>query len=144
MVQRIVLPLDLDEESSWRKALPTAVDLARHSGAELHVMTVIPDDFIKMTIVAQLIAEDCEQKVVDDAKRRLSDLLSEHALDDLEIQQAVRCGSIYKEILRYARDTDADLIVMAARRPEMKDYLLGPNAAQIVRHADCSVWVVRD
>jgi len=26
----------------------------------------------------------------------------------------------------------------------LKDYLLGPNAAQVVRHADVSVLVVRD
>ena len=38
MALKIVLPLDLDEESSWRKALPTAVDFARHNGAQLHVM----------------------------------------------------------------------------------------------------------
>lgn len=144
MVQKVVLPLDLDEESSWRKALPTAVDFARHSGAQLHVLTVIPDEYIRMTIVAQLMPEDYEQRIVDDAKQRLSALLSQHAPDDKMIQQVVRRGSIYKEILRYARDTDADLVIMAAHKPEMKDYLLGANAAQIVRHADCSVWVVRE
>ena len=144
MVQKIVLPLDLDEESSWRKALPTAVDLARHSGAELHVMTIVPDEHIKMTIVAQLIPEGYEQRIVDDSKQRLSALLKQHAPSDMKIQQAVRRGSVYKEILRYARDTQADLVIMAAHRPEMRDYLLGPNAARIVRHADCSVWVVRE
>ena len=36
-----------------------------------------------------------------------------------------------------------DLIVMASHRPELKDYLIGPNAARVVRHADCSVQVVR-
>jgi nucleotide-binding universal stress UspA family protein len=136
--------VDLDEESSWRKALPVAVDFARHGGARLHVMTVVPDEHIRMTIVAQLIPEGYEQRIVDDAKQRLSALLKQHAPDDLPIQQAVRRGGIYKEILRYARDTGADLVIMAAHRPEMRDYLLGSNAAQIVRHADCSVWVVRE
>ncbi|MCK5168128.1 MAG: universal stress protein, partial [Rhodospirillaceae bacterium] len=27
---------------------------------------------------------------------------------------------------------------------DLKDFLLGPNAARIVRHADCSVLVVRN
>ena len=144
MPQTIVLPLDLDHESSWRKALPVAADFARHSGAQLHVMTVVPDEHVKMTIVAQLIPEDHEQRIVDDAKQRLSALLKQHAPDDLEIQQAVRRGGVYTEILRYLRDTQADLVIMAAHRPEMRDYLLGPNAARIVRHADCSVWVVRE
>lgn len=33
---------------------------------------------------------------------------------------------------------------MAAHRPALKDYLLGPNAARVVRHSNCSVLVVRD
>ncbi len=144
MVRNIVLPLDLDDESSWRKALPTAVDFARRSGAQLHVMTVVPDEHVKMTIVAQLIPEGYEERIVDDARQRLAALLKSHAPDDLEIRQAVRRGGVYKEILRYTRDTQADLVIMAAHRPEMRDYLLGPNAARIVRHADCSVWVVRE
>jgi nucleotide-binding universal stress UspA family protein len=36
------------------------------------------------------------------------------------------------------------MIVMASHRPELKDYLLGPNAARVVRHAECSVLVVRN
>jgi len=144
MAQKIVLPLDLNEESSWRKTLPTAVDFSRHSGAQLHVITVVPDELFRMTIVAQLIPEDYEQRIVDDAKERLSDFLKQHVPADLAIQQAVRRGNIYKEILRYARDMEADLVIMAAHRPEMSDFLLGSNAAQIVRHADCSVWIVRE
>jgi nucleotide-binding universal stress UspA family protein len=37
----------------------------------------------------------------------------------------------------------ADLIILGAHRPDISDYLMGANAAQIVRHADCSVWTVR-
>ena len=36
------------------------------------------------------------------------------------------------------------LIVMGSHHPELKDYLLGPNAAKVMRHADCSVMVVRE
>ena len=46
-------------------------------------------------------------------------------------------------ILATAKKVRADLIVMAAHRPEFRDYLLGPNAYRVVRHAECSVLVVR-
>ena len=52
-------------------------------------------------------------------------------------------GTAYEEILTTARSFGADLIVMASHRPELKDYLLGPNAARVVRHSDVSVLVVR-
>ena len=143
MFRKIIVPIDLEEESSWTKALPIAVDYARHTGADLHAITVVPDHLLKMTVVAQLIPEGYEEKLMDDAERRLSQLIEVKVPEDLSVRQAVRRGSVYKEILRYARDVQADLIIMAAHRPELSDYLLGPNAGQVVRHANCSVWTVR-
>ncbi|TPQ46867.1 universal stress protein UspA, partial [Prosthecomicrobium hirschii] len=35
-------------------------------------------------------------------------------------------------------------IVVSSHRPSMATYLIGSNAAKIVRHAPCSVMVVRD
>ena len=56
---------------------------------------------------------------------------------------AARVGGIYHEILQEAADWGADLIVVGSHRPVMTDYLLGSNAKTIVRHALCSVLVVR-
>lgn len=144
MFQKIIVPIDLEEESSWRKALSVAVDYCRHAGAELHVMTVVPDHMLKMTVVAQLISEGYEQKLMDDARERLANLVEASVPGELNVRQAVRRGSVYKEIIRYVRDVRGDLVIMAAHKPEISDYLLGPNAAQVVRHANCSVWAIRE
>jgi nucleotide-binding universal stress UspA family protein len=144
MTRNIVVLVDLEDENSCRKVLPTAIDYARHTSAQLHVLNVVPDGMYKMTVVAQLIPDDYKQRLHDDAKKRLAALIAKQALEGTELQQTVRLGSVYKEALRFARDVDADLIVMGSHRPEAKDYLLGSNASQIVRHATCSVWVVRD
>ncbi len=37
----------------------------------------------------------------------------------------------------------ADLIVVGSHRPNWSTYLIGSNAANIVRHAQCSVLVMR-
>ena len=37
----------------------------------------------------------------------------------------------------------ADLIVIGCHAPGVGDFLLGSNAARVVRHAGCSVYVVR-
>ena len=39
---------------------------------------------------------------------------------------------------------DADVIVIASHDPGLADYLLGSVAARVVRHAHCSVLVVRN
>ena len=43
MYNEILLAIDLEEQSSWRKALPVAAELCRTSGARLHAITVVPD-----------------------------------------------------------------------------------------------------
>ncbi len=43
MYKNILLTVDLTEESSWKKALPTAVEYFQCAGATLHVLSVVPD-----------------------------------------------------------------------------------------------------
>jgi nucleotide-binding universal stress UspA family protein len=141
MYKDILLAVDLGDETSWRRALPTAVDLCRASGAALHVVTVVPD--FGMTIVADYFPPDFEKKALAQANERLRAFLAKNA-PGIKAQCIVGHGTVYEEILRAAEKSKCDLIVLAAHRPALKDYLLGPNAARVVRHAQCSVLVVRD
>ena len=52
-------------------------------------------------------------------------------------------GTIYEEIIRAGDEISADLVIVAAHRPSLQDYLLGPNATRVVRHFKRSVLVVR-
>ena len=144
MLQNIAAFVDLDDEDSSHKVLTRAIDYSRHTGARLHVLTIVPNGMFKMTLVAQIIPADYERRLLDDARQRLAAVIKKHATDDVQLEQNVSLGSVYKEALQFARNVDADLIVVGAHKPELKDYLLGPNVGQIVRHATCSVWIVRD
>ena len=144
MLQNIAAFVDLDDEDSSHKVLRRAIDYSRHAGARLHVLTIVPNGMFKMSVVAQIIPADYERKLLNDARQRLAALIKKHATDDVQLEQNVSLGSVYKEALQFARNVDADLIVVGAHKPELKDYLLGPNVGQIVRHATCSVWVVRN
>jgi hypothetical protein len=45
-------------------------------------------------------------------------------------------GRVYDQIIAAADKLGvSDAIVMGSHRPELSDYLLGPNAARVVRHA---------
>ena len=76
-------------------------------------------------------------------RQQLSHLVGELNLPSGAAKVAVRFGSIYREILAQAKEDKSDLIVIGCHRPDLADYLLGPNAARVVRHASCSVFVVR-
>ncbi len=141
MYKNILLSVDLNDESSWRTALPTAVEYCRAFGAKLHLFSVVPD--FGMTVVAQYFPADYAEKAVAGAKAELERLAAQRIPAGVEVEQRVGYGTVYEEILRAAKESGCDLIVMASHRPELEDYLLGPNAARVVRHAECSVLVVR-
>ena len=46
-------------------------------------------------------------------------------------------------MLEVAEEIKPDQIVIGAHRPGLQDFLLGPNTARVVRHAKCSVNVIR-
>jgi universal stress protein F len=83
------------------------------------------------------------RRIVETAAARLGALAA--TLEGVgEVADHVETGGIYAGIIAVAERIGADLIVLASHRPAMKDYLLGANAARVVRHARCSVLVVRD
>ena len=142
MYNHILLPIDLSESSSWEKALPTALYLCKNADAKLHLLTVLPD--FGMTIVGQYFPKGYEEEMAAKALESLHKFVREHVPEDIHVQHIIGEGSVYEIILKTADDINADIIVMGSHRPELKDYLLGPNAARVVRHANCSVMVVRD
>lgn len=141
MYKSILLPVDLGHKSSWAKALPVTVALAKQHAAKIHVLTVIPD--YGMSVVASYFPRDFEEKARSSSEAELDKLVSKHIPDDIPTETHVGRGTIYKEIMMAADKQGCDLIVIASHRPEMSDYLLGPNAARVVRHARQSVFVVR-
>lgn len=141
MYKRILIPVDTGENSSWTHALPVAVELAKTFGAKLSVMTVAPD--MHYPTVAQFFPEDANKKMLDGARQSLDQLVEGEVPNSIDCEALVSQGTVYDEILRTAKDVSADLIVMASHRPDLSDYMIGPNAARVVRHADISVMVVR-
>jgi nucleotide-binding universal stress UspA family protein len=141
MYSHILLTVDLSDQHSWTKALPTAVTLSATFGATLHVMTVVPEFGLPM--VGQFFPADYEAEAHQQVAKQLADFVAEHIADHAKVQRIVAAGKIYQQIVNTAEQINADLIVMGSHRPELSDYLLGPNAARVVRHARCSVMVVR-
>jgi nucleotide-binding universal stress UspA family protein len=142
MYQNILLTVDLNDEASWAKALPAAIGEAKAPGATLHVVSIVPDFGVSM--VGSFFPDDFEEKALAETREKLAAFCAENVPSEIEAKNIVRHGNVYKEILEIAGEIGCDLIVIGAHRPALKDYLLGPNAARVVRHANCSVLVVRD
>jgi nucleotide-binding universal stress UspA family protein len=142
MFTSILVPVDLAAKSGKRRALAVAADMAGRYDADLTVMTVIPD--FGMSIVGSFFDAGFAERAMADVAGKLRAFCAENVPAGLRVHEHVAQGPIYDAILKTARDRTCDCIVMGSHRPELKDYLLGPNAARVVRHAPCSVMVVRN
>ncbi len=140
MFKTILVPVDLADPAHYADALETAGLFARQYGATVRLVTVLP---VMPSVVADFVPADAHSKIADDAQAQLNGILADLDLGSGKGEAEVREGPVYHEILEDAEEHGADLIVMGSHRPAMATYLLGSNAARIVRHAPCSVMVLR-
>jgi nucleotide-binding universal stress UspA family protein len=142
MYNKILLSVDLNEESSWVRALPTAVTLCRTFGASLHVVTVLPD--YHMPLVGSYFPRDFSKKAHEALSQAQHRFIEEHVPDDIKAQAVIVDGSPWEAIVKVARKLEVDLIVMASHnKRKFADYVLGPNAEHVVHHSKESVMIVR-
>jgi len=142
MFKHILYPVDITEEGSWKESLPVVIEQAKAFNAQLHIMTVVSD--YGMSIVQQYFPTGSVEQVVEQTSKSLHKFIDEHIPDGITLQSIVAKGSVYECIIKTAEKINADLIVMSAHKPGLKDYLLGPNSAKVVRHSNRSVLVVRN
>lgn len=140
MYKSILVPIDIAHRSSWERAIPQAIELAQMSGGEVTVITVVRD----LTLMFEGVHFEFQaERLVAQARAKLFHILEDYRPIPIVLKAEVVFGNIRREILNCAKEHHADLIVMTSHRPEMKDYLIGPNTAHIAYHAPCSVLVLR-
>lgn len=142
MFSDILLAVDLTEPETQAKAVGVAVEQAKAFGSRLHVVTVVPE--FNSSLVAGFFPKDYGAQAMKGALEHLHDFCAKAIPSEVKVQHIVSHGTIYQEIVKAAEQTKCGLIIMASHRPELSDFLLGPNAARVVRHAACSVMIVRD
>ena len=141
MFKTLLVPVDVTEAETAMPAIDRATAMAAASEGNvrlLHVISIVPMNYMEFATPDFL---DDQQKA---AERELDAIASKIALPPGRVSTLARMGSIYHEVLDEAEKMGADLVVVGSHRPSMRTYLLGSNAGTIVRHATCSVLVVRE
>ncbi len=143
MTKSILCAVDVSDGTLDSNVLTVAAQLAEMHGAQLDVITVLPD--FGNSLVSGFFKPDFHQQAEKEAAKQMQELciatLGEER--NSSVRHVVATGPAYKEILTVAERVGADLIVIGAHKPDMKDFLLGPNATRIINHSQCSVYVVR-
>ncbi|MGH1463948.1 MAG: universal stress protein [Cognatishimia sp.] len=135
MYNNILIPIVLDKETTPQASYEVAQALAAKDAkfTVLHVMEEIPP-FVEFDVPEEML-----QKTRSSTERALAK--SAEALQGATAN-LIR-GHAGRDILDYAKNNGIDCIVMESHRPGLGDYFLGSTAARVVRHAACSVHVIR-
>ena len=136
MYKTILVPVDMSHLEKGK----SMIDVARAQGGKdtriilLHVIEEIPN----------WVAAEIPAGILENTRQTIHEEL--HAVANaasIKAEVEIRSGHPYKTILSKAEEEDVDLIIIASHKPGLQDYFLGSTAAKVVRHARCSVLVVR-
>jgi nucleotide-binding universal stress UspA family protein len=141
--KRICCPVDFSGPS--RDAVQVAADLSRRFDSELHLLHVfqVPVySFLDATVFPTT-------KMVEQLLERIDSLLAhwEQEAEQLgarKVSSAKTEGIPHVEIVRFARESNCELIVMGTHgHTGVKHALIGSVAEKVVRTADCPVLTIR-
>lgn len=138
MFSKIMVPVDLAHAGRLERALQAAADIAhRNSRADVVLVGVT-------SALPGAVAHNPQE-----FRRKLDDFAAETAArHDLQVSGHA-CVShdptadLDATLLQAAKDTGADLIVMASHVPGVSDYLFHAHGGRIAAQAEISVMVVR-
>jgi universal stress protein F len=138
MYKNILVPIDMAHKEQAGAMIRTAMAIAGDD-AKVTLLFVIPE--VPPVLGLQVPAGSAE-KAKEDAEEQLQELASSNGAPQTT-SVATAVGKPHHRILELAERQHVDLIVMASHQPGLADYLLGSVAANVVRHAKCSVHVMR-
>lgn len=138
-VKKILFPTDFSEGSD--NALPYAADMARHYGAKLYLLHVIQD-------IAEAMGWYVPHVSLDELYRDIEGNAARYGVEEFrglkDIERIVVKGTPYQEILKFAGEKKADLIVIGTHgRKGLDRVIFGSTAEKVVRDAPCPVLSVR-
>ena len=136
MFKTILVPIDMSQVEAGKANIALAQNQLV-DGGKIIVLNVVEE--IPGWAAAELPANLIEESRTR-AKADLQAIADESGADAMV---EVRSGHPYKTILDVAQENSADLIIIASHKPGLQDYFLGSTAAKVVRHARCSVLVMR-
>jgi universal stress protein A len=144
-LKKILVPTDFGEAAD--AAFTYARALARNFGASIELLHVAEDVSARMMASEAYVAiPPALQKDIEEmARKQLNERLVDNDAEPLPVRPVILTSNApAPTIVKYARETGVDLIVMGTHgRGAVTRLLMGSVAERVVRLAGCPVLVVR-
>lgn len=139
MYHKILVPVDLAHLDKLYKALNTAIDIGKHYDASLC--------YVAVTNTAPSEVAHNPEELADKLAAFAKEQAEAHNIEAQSrvIPTADTAVELDKRLLEAIEATGSDLVVMASHSPGIGDrlHILHSNGANLVKHSDVSVFVVR-
>lgn len=99
-----------------------------------------------MTVADEIpgyVVQQLPEGLLGDRHARVLAALKADLIEEAGVEAEVVTGHAARNITEFAESHGVDCIVIASHRPGLQDYFLGSTAARVVRHAKCTVVVIR-
>ena len=136
MFKTILVPIDMAHVVEGKANIDIAAQHAS-AGAKIILLNVVEE------IPSWAAVELPPNLIGDSMNRAQAELKAIANTTGMSMEVVIRSGHSYKTILEVAKESQAELIIIASHQPGLQDYFLGSTAAKVVRHATCSVLVMR-
>ena len=136
MFKTILVPIDMAHIVEGKANIDIATEHAA-AGAKIILLNVVEE-------IPGWAAAELPANLLEDSRAKVeAELKAIAKASGMKMDAMVRSGHAYRTILDVAEEKNVDLIIIASHRPGLQDYFLGSTAAKVVRHAKCSVLVIR-
>jgi universal stress protein A len=144
-IKRILVACRMPEPC--QKAIHYGVSLARTQGAELVLLHVIYEPFIRgdWNLPLQLgVVEDEYKKIIQKAKERLDATITSEKKKGIAVRELVREGKPAEEILKVIKEEKIDLLIILTHEETRLEHLLfGRTNDELVRKMPCSILMLK-
>lgn len=134
MYKKIIVSLSLDHGFGSR-----AIEIARRLKSDdgeiiaVHVFETV-NNSVGLFVPPGHLAE---------VRKNAEEEIAQRIGEEKNVEIVMLEGHSGRTIPEYAEQIGADCILVGSHKPGLSDYFLGSTAARIVRHAPCSVHVLR-
>lgn len=143
-LKKILYPTDFSEASL--EALKYAISFARNCQAKLILMHVVNEKVVSegLSLARVSAPEALGEEMAAEANRQLKMIIPAEERHGLDTETVILNGTPFLEIIRYAKDSAIDMIVIGAQgRSGMEQIIFGSTAEKVVRKAHCPVLSVK-